>query len=297
MRVRWLKGSIAATVAAKDGVLLRRFSIEGTGFVGLAATNPTTFSSRVTSETDSMDRNEYRCEAATVAGFLAQIVRYVSSGHYFYIRLLIPKHKDPQAVDEKLIRLYDIARPRWRRERRRLKRSAGIHYLRHDHLAVIMLTKGRHDDFYRDHGNSVADIRRQALKAFGYSIRYSLSAADRRMKVFVRLDDARYRKLKNHLLTLATWESFRPAERLEHEFRRLPVQVYGPVFEQLMAILKQVNRARRGRGFSPASPGCLPCKVRPTKVFADCVSGSAVRPEIRCESNPRSLEANLRSKV
>lgn len=229
---------------------------------------------------EAMDSKDYRCEAATVAGFLAQVVRYVSSGHYFYVRLLIPEHKDPRAVDEKLIRLYDIARPAWRRERRRLKSSAGIHYLRHDRLAVIMLTKGRHDDFYRDHSKSVTDIRRQALKAFGYSIRYGLSAGDKRMKVFVRMDDYRYRELKNHLLTMAVWESFRDPERLEQEFQRLPIQVYGPVFEQLLAMLRQVNRARRRRGFLAVSATCLPCKVRPTKVFAEIPRESTPNLEI-----------------
>jgi len=223
-----------------------------------------------------MDSQQYRCEAASVAGFLAQVVRYVSSGHYFYVRLLIPERKDPQAVDEKLLELYDIARPAWRRERRRLKNSAGIHYLRHDRLAVIMLTKGRHDDFYRDHGNSVADIRRHALKAFGYSIRYGQSAADKRMKVFVRLDDDRYRELKHHFLAVAGWESFREPARLEGEFRRVPLQVYGPVFDQLLAILRQVNRTRRRRGFAPVSAACLPSKVRPTKVFAEAAGESMI---------------------
>ncbi len=216
-----------------------------------------------------MDRKQYRCEARSVAGFVAQIVRYVASGHYFYVRVLIPAHKEPRLVDEKLLRLYDIARPAWRRERRRLKRSAGIHYLRHDRLAVIMLSKGRHDDFYRDHASSVTDIRRQALKVFGYSIRHGYSAAQNRMKVSVRLDEARYRELKHHLVTMATWESFRDPERLEREFRRLPVQAYDPVFDQLVAIARHVNRVRRRRGFMPVRLACLPCKVQTTKVFND----------------------------
>lgn len=221
-----------------------------------------------------MDRKQYRCEARSVAGFVAQIVRYVTSGHYFYVRVLIPPHKDPRCVDEKLLRLYDIARPAWRRERRRLKSSAGIHYLRNERLAVIMLTKGRHDDFYRDHARTVADIRRKALKVFGYSIRFGYSAGEQRMKVFVRLDAERYRELKNHFAAMATWESYRDPLPLEREFRRLPVLAYDPVFDQLVAIARQVNRARRRRGFAPVRLACLPCKVQPTRVFIEQLDDS-----------------------
>lgn len=216
-----------------------------------------------------MDRKRYRYETASVAGFVSQVVRYVSAGYYFYVRIRIPDRKCPVAVDRKLLELYDIAQPAWRRERRNLKKSAGIHYLRHGRLAVIMLTKGRHERFYADHGRSVLDIRRTALKVFGYSIRYSYSAAEKRMKVFVRLDDERYRELRSHLLTIATWESYREPERMARELARLPVQVYEPVFGQLLTILRQLNRSRRRRGFRTVPVGSLPCKVQLRKVFVE----------------------------
>jgi hypothetical protein len=156
-----------------------------------------------------MNRVEYRVEARDIGTFLSQVVRYVSSGHYFYIRCLIPERKDPHAVDAKIVELYDIARKNWQRKRRYLRDRAGIHYLRYGRLFVVMLTKGRHDAFYRDHGAQVSDIRRTALKAFGYSIRYSCSQADCRRKVFVRLDRRTYRELKSHMLSVCTWECFR----------------------------------------------------------------------------------------
>lgn len=223
-----------------------------------------------------MDRKLYRYEAQSVAGFVAQVIRYISSGYYFYIRVLIPERKDPKFVDRKLLNLYHIAQPAWRRERRNLKKSAGIHYLRHNRLAVIMLTKGRHDGFYCDHANNVADIRRKALKVFGYSIRFGYSAQERRQKVFVRLHHEKYRELKNHFLTLATWESYRDPHRLEREFQRLPIQAYDPIFDQLVAIARIVNRARRRRGFTPINVACLPHKVLPVKVFQDDPGQAAV---------------------
>lgn len=50
----------------------------------------------------------YRCEAATLDGFLAQLVRYVASGHYFYVTGVVPERKDPAQVNRKLIDPYGI---------------------------------------------------------------------------------------------------------------------------------------------------------------------------------------------
>lgn len=211
----------------------------------------------------------YSYEARSVEAFVAQVVRYVSSGHYFYIRCRIPDGKDVHAVDEKILKLYEVRRPRWQRKRRNLKASAGIHYLRHDRLFVLMLTKGRHEAFYRDHGTSVLDIRRTALKAFGYSIRWGLSERQKRHRVFVRLDKATYRKVKGHMLGLCRCDGHRTKESMEAEFRRIPFQLYGPVREQLYAIAKAVNRARRRAGFSAIDYSCISNKLQVTKVFAD----------------------------
>ena len=107
--------------------------------------------------------SEYRYEAASMWGLVAQVVRYVSSGHYFYVRVVIPEKKDPRVIDAKLIERYRVDKKRWQRKRRQLKDAAGVHYIRHQNLAVLMLTKGRHDAFYADHGDSMKDIRRQTL--------------------------------------------------------------------------------------------------------------------------------------
>ena len=89
-------------------------------------------------------------------------------------------------MDGKLLALYDADRPKWKRQRRRLLGQAGIHYLRYGRFWVIVLTKGEHSAFYRDHGPHVLDIRRTALKFAGYSVRYSYSELEKRYRVFVR---------------------------------------------------------------------------------------------------------------
>ena len=221
----------------------------------------------------------YPCEARSIDAFLAQVVRYVSSGHYFYIRCLIPEGKDPKAVDGKILDLYDIRRTRWQRKRRNLKANAGIHYLRCDRLFVIMLTKGRHEAFYRDHGPSVLDIRRTALKAFGYSIRWGFSQPERRYRVSVRFDKETYRTLQAHMLTVCTWPRYRSKEAMESEFRQLPYQRYAPVREQLFRIVRAVNRARRRAGLCEVNYQCIPEKMRVTKVFCPTPVPAAAKPQ------------------
>lgn len=216
-----------------------------------------------------MYETNYKVEARDVGTFLGQVVRYVSSGHYFYIRCVIPDRKDPRAVDAKLIGLYDIARNNWQRKRRYLRDRAGVHYLRCGRLFVVMLTKGRHDAFYRDHANQVCDIRRTALKAFGYSIRYTYSQTEHRQRVFVRLDRKTYRELKSHMLSICTWECFRDRERMEREFSRLELEFSSPVYQQVYSVLKAVNRARRRRGFEPIGHQCITHWVTVSKVFVD----------------------------
>ena len=52
-----------------------------------------------------------------------------------------------------------------------------------------MLTKGQHmKPFMQTIRDQVRDIRRTALKVFGYSIRYTFSEIEKRQKVFIRLD-------------------------------------------------------------------------------------------------------------
>ena len=227
-----------------------------------------------------MANDEYRYQARDVAGFISQIVRYIRhGGHYFYVRCVVPEGKDPLVVAEKLIARYDVRRKRWQRKRRNLKHTASIHFLAYDRVFVFMLSKGRHARFYDDHGGNVADIRRHALKVFGYSIRFALSEVEKRWKVSVRLDAETYRKVKAHMLTVAAWDSYRDTKRMEREFSRLPYEPYGPVYEQLLSILRQVNRVRRRRGFAPIEAGCIRKYRRLSKVYVE--SGSAVELENR----------------
>jgi hypothetical protein len=210
----------------------------------------------------------YPCEATTVSGFLAQLVRYVAAGHYFYITGVIPRRKEPSRVDGKLIALYDIAQPKWRRARRHRAGTAGVHYLRYKRFFVLIATRGEHR-FFLDHADQVRDIRRTALKFRGYSIRHTFSQNLGRWKVFVRLDRETYRDLRAYLVQVCVRPECHDGQQMEAEFEGLPVVPYQPVRRQLLAILKVVNRKRRQAGLSKLAPTCIPKALRIGTVFAD----------------------------
>jgi len=217
-----------------------------------------------------MSKQEYRYETKNIDGFLSQLVRYVANGgHYFYIRVKVPEGKDPLAVATKLLDRYNVRKSRWQRKRRHLKETASIHLLQFHEVIVIILTKGKHKAFYDDHASQVMDIRRTALKVFGYSVRYTFSELEKRYKVFIRLDAETYRKVKAHMLTICVWDAYRDKKALEREFRRLPYQPYEPVFAQLVSIAKAVNRRRRRRDFEPIDLECISYKRRLGTVFAE----------------------------
>ncbi len=215
-----------------------------------------------------MPSYSYRYEARNVDAFLSQLIRYVSSGHYFYITGRISDRKEPAVVDAKLIALYNIAKPRWARARRRLRGTAGIHYLRHDRFFVLIATHGQHQ-FFDDHARNFIDIRRNGLHFAGYSVRYTYSEREKRWKVFVRLNRDTYRNLRAQMLGLAVRPSYRSATIFEEEFSRLNWQPYEPVRRQLLAIVKAVNRRRRHARYPFVSPSCLPYMRRVGNVFVE----------------------------
>ena len=48
-------------------------------------------------------------EATSVAGFIQQLaVSYVGRGYFFFVTGVIPAHKDPARVDEKLTSRYEV---------------------------------------------------------------------------------------------------------------------------------------------------------------------------------------------
>lgn len=207
---------------------------------------------------------EYRCEAATVAGFVQRLaVDLVQHGHWFYVTGTVPERKDPRLVDEKLVERYGLRLSKWARARRKDAGEASVQYLRHGRFFVLIATVGRHE-FFEDEAD-IKDVRRRPIRFAGYSISYR-RGVDRRFHVSVRIAPDEYLRLKSHLVGLACHRS---VEKLGAEFRGIPFEPYAPIRRQLLNMLRAVNRARQAAGFEPVPVSALRLRRRIVKPFGE----------------------------
>ena len=184
----------------------------------------------------------YRCEAKTVAGFIQQLaVSYVAKGYFFYVTGIIPEEKEPGAIDEKLISRYGVSLSKWARARRKRGGMSNVQYLRFERFFVIIATKGEHSFFELE--PKFKDIRRVPIKFSGYSIGYRRGQGS--WHPSVRIERGRYLEVKAYFENLSVHRS---AGFLSEEFHRLPFEPYAPVRQQLLNILRAVNRARKLAG-------------------------------------------------
>ncbi len=215
---------------------------------------------------------QYRFEAVSIDGFVEQLVRYVNTGHYFYVTGRIPAGKPAVKIDQKLLNRYEIAKPRWERARRKQAGFASVHYLRFEDHFVLLATNGRHSFFESHSPEQIHDCRRTGIKFGGYSIRRNCCQQTRKWHTLVRLDKPTYLALRAYLVDLAVR---RNQEILEEEVRSICFQPYRPVREQLLAILRAVNRKRKAAGLSPVDYRCVRSRRRITKPFGEQIVNDA----------------------
>ena len=200
----------------------------------------------------------YRCEATTVEGFVQQLaVSYLRHGYWFYVAGCVPARKDTLAVDRKLVERYGIDLTKHERAARKKKGLANLQYLRFGRFFLLLATYGEH--LFFDEEAAIRDARRQPITFAGYSISH------RRGRSCVRIEPNEYRSLKRRMLDLACKL---PAEALEREFRRMPLEPYAPVRRQLLAVFRAVNRRRAEAGLPGIDLGCLRTKRRIYRPFA-----------------------------
>ena len=203
-------------------------------------------------------------------GFVHQVVQYVRTGYWFFVAGTIPAHKTGLAVDEKILRLYDIRCSPWTRARRKKKGRANLHYLRFENEWVLMATKGSHStkgganqaNFFRS-GNRIRDARRSPIRFRGYAISYR-RGKDGKLHALVRIDRPDYQALRAWFLERAL---HRKASVLAAEFHRVPFEPYKPIYKQLSSILVEVNRLRRKASFEVVPKSSLRVLVKRVKVF------------------------------
>jgi hypothetical protein len=207
---------------------------------------------------DVVSSMQYRCEATSVEGFVQQVaVQYLRHGYWFHVAGSVPAAKDPRAVDGKLIAKYGITASSKERTRRKRAGLANLHYIRHDRFFLLMASHGLHV-FFDDEAGQIRDARRQPIKFAGYAISH------RNGHACVRIERAEYLQLKAWFLDLSCRRS---VEALGAEFRTVRFVPYAPVRQQVLAIWRTVNRARKIAGYEPVPIDCVPWKRRIVRAF------------------------------
>jgi len=185
----------------------------------------------------------------------------VQHGHWFYVTGEVPEHKDPRAVDAKLIERYGLAISKWARARAKAQGRASVRYIRHGRFFVLIATKGRHD-FY-EHESVVRDIRRHPIRYAGYSISYR-RGVDRRWHVSVRIAGDEYLGLKSYFVGQAVHRSL---ENLSASLHRVPFEPYAPIRRQLLNVLRSINHSRVTAGFEAVPLSTLRFRRRVVRPF------------------------------
>ncbi len=235
---------------------------------------------------------DYRCEATTVEGFVQQLACcYLPHGYWFYVSGWVPAGKDPRAVDQKLLEKYGIAVSRQARARRKLAGLANLHYLRHERLFVLLAIHGKHHFFEEE--ERVRDVRNLPLHFAGYSITYRPGdfearagadgppEPDDKWHSRVQIGRKAYRDLKGYFVERAVRT---PADVLSRELYTVPFEPYARVRQQLLNVLRLVNKARRRAGDESLPPTVLRYQRRIVKPF----DAAAVRTSSSREGGTRA---------
>lgn len=207
---------------------------------------------------------QYRCEAMTVEGFVQQVaVAYLARGYWFYVAGEIPEHKNPAAVDAKLVAKYRADAGRKERCRRKRAGLANVQYIRHGRFFLLLATHGEHPLFEAETGQ-LRDARRVPVKFAGYALSF------RNGRACVRIEVGEYKRLKSYFLELACHRS---VDALAAEFARLRFQPYAPVRVQFLNIWRAVNRAREAAGYERVPIECVPWRRRIVRPFGETAVG------------------------
>ena len=219
---------------------------------------------------------EYRCVATSVTGFIQQLVScYLPHGYWFYVSGSVPAGKDPARVDEKLMWKYGIGLSRTSRARRKAVGIANVHYLRYERRFVLLATHGFHP-FYDDEEQNIRDARRISIKFEGYSISVAQggflrkpkgggpAVRDPKWRVRVRIGAEVYKGLKAYFEDIALHRS---VNQLARELSDLPFEPYAPVRQQLLNLIRYINRRRQTASLEPVGFSALRYRRRIVRPF------------------------------
>ena len=219
---------------------------------------------------------EYRCVATSVAGFVQQLVSgYLPHGYWFYVSGIIPPGKDPAVIDENLLAKYGIGVSRTSRARRKSVGIANVHYISYYRRFLLLATHGFHP-FYDEEAKSIRDVRRIPIKFEGYSISVakggflrkpndgSLAVRDHKWRVRVQIEKELFKGLRAYFEDIAPYRTVR---QLATELADLPFEPYAPVRQQLLNLIRYINRRRQAANLEPVGFSVLRYRRRIVRPF------------------------------
>ncbi len=236
----------------------------------------------------------YRHSTCSVEGFVQQLVsNYLPHGFWFYVSGVVPEGKDPMLVDRKLILKYGVDKSRQARARRKQAGFANLHYLRFERYWVLLATHGAHE-FFELEARNMRDARRVGIQFQGYSIGVKRGGfvrknapgdppvRDGKYRVRVQIAAKRYREMKAYFVDIATHRS---VESLAFELYKVPFEPYAPVRQQMLNILRLVNRARKEAGYELIPPTVLRYRRRIVKPFYPAIDRGRLPQDRSPEAN------------
>ncbi|TXH14239.1 MAG: hypothetical protein E6R03_09795 [Hyphomicrobiaceae bacterium] len=159
-----------------------------------------------------------------------------TKGYVFYTSFPLPRDKDPETIDAKLILLYQCHLPRHTVSRNRRKGLASVKYVRCGNVGYLFSTHGRGEFFTREMGYRCAF--NTPFTVGGYSVSVSRDTG----KVRVSLHREYQRRLKRFIMR---WGTKRDASWWVKWFKGNQFSQYSGVRENLFSLIKLLNANRR----------------------------------------------------
>lgn len=167
---------------------------------------------------------------------------------------MIPRGKDAELIDAKLITKYQTHLYKQKAYRLHKGGKAIVKYVRLGNLGILLATKGE-SAFFQD--EQWKDARDNPLVLFGYSISINRETG----KVSVRLHRETQRRLKKFLMT---WGNRRSREWWESWIRKFPFSSYAGVRDNLFALIRFLNDNRKSFKQLPIEwKRCVRKKIKP----------------------------------
>jgi hypothetical protein len=187
-----------------------------------------------------------RYEANSLGEMLRKIaIDYVRYGYCRYLLAEMPRTKDVNVIDLKLLKTYGITYCRTRRARRRAKGEAVVAYVRFGHRFILLATDGLHAEVEKQ---NFKDCRTHPIQLSGYTV------GVQGKKPNVQISLKRYRAIRKLLARIALHNE----KKLIDFFNRLSPFSFPGILRQKYRLLKMVNTKRKKAGLSvieiPAPP-------------------------------------------